>query len=586
MAASQVLEASGSKYSAPDQGKRKIPSSVLASGVVLACALLPLLYLHGRELWGRDHYRFFPWLIPGAVVLAYVRLYQPGPVRSVISRRTCVLFFAMAWLALAAGIVLLSGWLGAVAAQFTLLACAYGLGGRALVGRLMPAWLLLWLAVPLPDQLDAKLVASLQRAITICASRTLDVLGVMHARDGNVLEVAGRRVLVEEACSGIHSLFSVLACTLFWACWQRRPLAHSIALLGSAAIWVLAGNVFRVVLSAWIGNVGGLDLGKGWGHEALGFAIFGLILLLVWSTDHLLMLLREIYLLPWARPRPVAADTPQDLPSPRQGANLSRVLYAPRAWPVAIAFGILVLAWPMLACYAVAERSRTSSAREAGATQAPGQLFQALDALGEKSLPKQWGGWELAGFEKAPGKPGDRFGSRSWLYRRAEQTIKISLDEQSFGSWHELTTCYESQGWIVESRHTEWSGPGSMARVVAAKLHKPLDDAFGYLVFQIRDETGRPRIPPPDTFWARLRERFVRAWPWHGLPDGDAVGPGETPIGFQVQLLLESAVPLTAGEEARAQQAFERFLNALPRSNSAMTTKRTETGERSRMGDS
>ena len=48
------------------------------------------------------------------------------------------------------------------AALVTLLATAFSLGGRRLVGRLLPAWLLLWLAIPLPGRLDRQFIATLR----------------------------------------------------------------------------------------------------------------------------------------------------------------------------------------------------------------------------------------------------------------------------------------------------------------------------------------------------------------------------------------------------------------------------------------
>jgi exosortase len=204
-----------------------IPSLVVTI-VVLAVAHLPLLVLEGRILWAREHYHFFPLLILAAAVLAYRNLRGQGSFEGG-RKGPSALFWWIALLFLAVAVLSLSPWLGAVAAQMSLLAASYAIGGRRFVQCLMPAWLLLWLAIPLPGALDDKLVSGLQRISTARASDVLETIGVMHLREGNVLDLGGRRILVEEACSGIHSLFSTLACAFFWAAWNRRSWATRCA---------------------------------------------------------------------------------------------------------------------------------------------------------------------------------------------------------------------------------------------------------------------------------------------------------------------------------------------------------------------
>src|SRR5205807_2642759 len=104
----------------------------------------------------------------------------------------------------------------------------------------------------------------------------LDLVGVYHVLAGNVVEVGGRPLLVEEACSGIHSLFAVLAVTWFYAGWTRRAPLPAGVLLVAAVGWVLAANVTRVVAVAWADDAWGLDLATGWAHDALGLLLFGM----------------------------------------------------------------------------------------------------------------------------------------------------------------------------------------------------------------------------------------------------------------------------------------------------------------------
>src|SRR5438270_5194151 len=164
---------------------------VLAIGLLFALVHLPLLASHARQLWLRPHYQFFPLLLACSAFLAVIRLREAGPLCPG-SRGRYLFFLAASWVVLLLGVLLGSPWLGSVAALGLVAALVYGAGGRALLRRLLPAWGLLWLAIPPPLDLDRSLILSLQGLTTRWSSATLDVLGIFHVREGNVLEVAGK----------------------------------------------------------------------------------------------------------------------------------------------------------------------------------------------------------------------------------------------------------------------------------------------------------------------------------------------------------------------------------------------------------
>src|SRR5262249_50667112 len=245
---------------------------------------LPLLIVHGRQIWLRPHYQFFPFVLLGAAFLAFTRLRDLGPLSPGAARWSLPLV-GFAWALLAVAELLYSSWLGAVATLLLLAAVLFALGGGRLFRAALPAWLLLWLAVPPPFELDRQLILWLQSLTAQWSSRVLDLLGVFHVMAGNVVEIGGRRLLVEEACSGVNSLFSIFACTLFFVFWARRPLVQSLLLLTAAVAWVIVANVARVTLVAYACARWGLDLTAGWRHEGLGVLLFAVALGLLWSTD-------------------------------------------------------------------------------------------------------------------------------------------------------------------------------------------------------------------------------------------------------------------------------------------------------------
>ena len=85
------------------------------------------------------------------------------------------------------------------------------------------------------------------------SSSVLDLLGVFHLREGNVIRLADRPLLIEEACSGIHSLFAVLAGMVFLAiCYCRRSLTRGLGLLAAAVTWVVLANTLRIVAVVYL----------------------------------------------------------------------------------------------------------------------------------------------------------------------------------------------------------------------------------------------------------------------------------------------------------------------------------------------
>jgi len=168
------------------------PTILIAAGVALFLAHLPLLVAHGFALWGRPHYQFFPIVLAGAGLLAWPALKAAWPGTGATPGRTTWLLLGLNWLMLATALVLDSPWLGAVAFLVLLVALVHGLGGWTLLRATLPALIFLLLIIPPPFGLDQRLVNGLQTLTSKCGSYVLDYFGVLHLQQGNLIEVAGK----------------------------------------------------------------------------------------------------------------------------------------------------------------------------------------------------------------------------------------------------------------------------------------------------------------------------------------------------------------------------------------------------------
>ena len=197
---------------APKLNKRFIPNwlSFDRKAVILLAvffvAYLPLLTRLGRWLWNRDHYSFFPLALVAVAALIWAAFESPGKqAASVWIRRP---LFGLAFASLMAATLLVSPWLAGFSAMFLLAGSIYAVGGPIVAMKALPAWLLLWIVVPIPLSYDRELIVGMQRLATRLSSGILDLMGYYHMVDGVVLTLPANVYQVEEACSGIHSLFS------------------------------------------------------------------------------------------------------------------------------------------------------------------------------------------------------------------------------------------------------------------------------------------------------------------------------------------------------------------------------------------
>ncbi|MEZ6131870.1 MAG: exosortase/archaeosortase family protein [Planctomycetaceae bacterium] len=252
---------------------------VFATAALLAYG--SLLWEHGCHLWSRDHFQFFPVYVVTVVLLTAKNVReadfpQAGTWR--VEPATC----GIALLALVGSMWFWSPWLGAVSLLLL---------GNSLLNHFPDArrfWRLLVILIPLPLGLDEQLVHKLQLMSSVRASSLLDFLNVPHLMRGNVLELSEKRLFVEEACSGISSVYLLMAATLLFVALFEVRLIRSVPLQVSVVWWALIGNVCRIVAIAVAHAWRQVDLTTGWPHEVLGIVTLLLPLAGIASTKALI----------------------------------------------------------------------------------------------------------------------------------------------------------------------------------------------------------------------------------------------------------------------------------------------------------
>jgi exosortase len=128
-----------------------------------------------------------------------------------------------------------------------------------------------------------KTTLPLQLIASRLATGVLSATGFRVVREGVILDVAGHRVSVVEACSGVRYLLSLafIAVVFAYLADVKAPLKIWMrwALLAAAVPIAIVANAVRVAVSA---AVPALDSGTP--HEAAGWAVFVLCLFLIFAV--------------------------------------------------------------------------------------------------------------------------------------------------------------------------------------------------------------------------------------------------------------------------------------------------------------
>lgn len=162
------------------------------------------------------------------------------------------------------------------------------LGAQAARALWFPLFFLLFI-IPLPGFIVDLTTGPLKQYISQIAEHVLYAAGYPIARNGVVLHVGQYQLLVADACSGLHSMFSLSAMGLLYLYLMRHSSVLRNGLLIASIIPIaFLSNVIRVILLVLITYHMGDEAAQGFLHETAGILLFVIGLLLLFILDWLL----------------------------------------------------------------------------------------------------------------------------------------------------------------------------------------------------------------------------------------------------------------------------------------------------------
>lgn len=143
--------------------------------------------------------------------------------------------------------------------------------------------------IPLPGFVVDAATGPLKEYISIIAEQVLYAVGYPIARSGVTLTVGPYQLLVADACSGLHSMFSLSAMGLLYLyLMQHTSVARNALIIAAILPIAFAANIVRVMVLILVTYHLGDEAGQGFLHGFAGIMLFIIGLLFLFALDGVL----------------------------------------------------------------------------------------------------------------------------------------------------------------------------------------------------------------------------------------------------------------------------------------------------------
>jgi len=192
-----------------------------------------------------------------------------------------------------AGIQLLLATMGAelflarTAIVFSIIGATWFVNGTQRLRVFTFPLLLLFFMVPIPAIVYNRITFPLQLLASRAAEFGLMTIGIPVLREGNVLELAGQKLSVVEACSGIRSLLTLSFLALIYGYFFEKKTWMRVLLFFATVPIAILANASRVTLTGILAEYKP-ELAHGFFHSASGWVIF-MVALVILAIFHQLV---------------------------------------------------------------------------------------------------------------------------------------------------------------------------------------------------------------------------------------------------------------------------------------------------------
>lgn len=254
-----------------------------------AALALPVIWDWSRGAWLRETQGHEPLILGISAWLVWRRRDALAALPAAAARWPGVLLVALALLVYFAG-----RWLGVfrlelIALMLVPAALLLYFKGTAALRLTWFAFFFLLFAIPLPFSLVLAVTGPLKAAVSYVAAHALSAVGYPVGLSGVVITVGQYQLLVNEACAGLQTMFTLEAMGLLYASLMNHSSVLRNTLLAIAVVPIaFCANVVRVMVLALVTFHFGDAAGQGFLHGFAGMVLFLVALVLVILVDALL----------------------------------------------------------------------------------------------------------------------------------------------------------------------------------------------------------------------------------------------------------------------------------------------------------
>ncbi len=239
-------------------------------GALLIIAFWPILITIYGSWFDENSYMEHGLLVMPAA--AYMAWEKRDALEKVPRRPSAWGVLILLWGALQATLGMAAQWLWVARTSFLislvgLIAAVFG--WRMVRALVYPLGTLILMIAP-PTFIFERLTLSLQLLASRLGEICLEALGYSVLREGNILEMVGIKLSVEEACSGIRSLVAIFFMCVLYNYFFVRGWRMKTTLLVLAIPVAILGNAVRIVATG-IASQYNPALVRGASHEAFGY---------------------------------------------------------------------------------------------------------------------------------------------------------------------------------------------------------------------------------------------------------------------------------------------------------------------------
>lgn len=260
-----------------------------ATAILLTTILLPWLFLWNemRVEWSVNEQYGYGWFVPPFAALLFFLRWPDAPPLQPSSRQTVWFILGSLGLLLILPLRLIevpnpdwrsAQWVHSVVCAGISFGVLWSAGGKKFACHFIFPICFLFIAIPWPSEIEEPLVQGLMRQIAAAVAETMNLLGIPAQQSGNLIQIRGQMVGVNEACSGIRSLQTTIMAGLLLGDLRLFSATRRLALLLGGLGLALFANYLRSGILVWIAGNYGVDSLDQW-HDTAGLMVLVTVIL-------------------------------------------------------------------------------------------------------------------------------------------------------------------------------------------------------------------------------------------------------------------------------------------------------------------